>query len=180
VRVEGVNGPMFINYIGDVTLLFKDDSGINHTITITNAFIRDDNVPESLLSVSDLNCGFEHDVRFNRDDFYIIFTGKQSRNLPVIRMTGRFSDGIFQLPFRRPQNQSAMQARDPRKAANSTTTAEIMHRRFHAGRGRIKSTLAQLPSMSGVSVDLEQVGECHVCLEANAVQTFCDCRGMNA
>ena len=100
----------------------------------------------------------------------------------MIRMTGRFNDGIFQLPFRRPQNlnQSAMQARDPRKAANSTTTAEIVHRRFHAGRGRTKSTLAQLPSMSGVPVDLEQVGECHVCLEANAMQTFCDCRGINA
>jgi len=26
--------------------------------------------------------------------------------------------------------------------------------------------------MSGVSVDLEQVGECHVCLEANAVQSI--------
>ena len=91
---------MYIKYTGDVTLWIADDMNVVHSITIADAFIRDDDVPESLLSVSDLNrCGF--DVRFNRDDFYIVFTGGQSSNLLLIRMTGKFYRGTFQLPFRR-------------------------------------------------------------------------------
>ena len=164
---------MYIKYTGDVTLWIADDMNVVHSITIADAFIRDDDVPESLLSVSDLNrCGF--DVRFNRDDFYIVFTGEQSSNLPLIRMTGKFYRGTFQLPFRRGPGQAplAMHARDPRRAADSRTTAEIVHRRFHAGRDRIKATLRLLPSMKSVNVNLEQVGECHVCLEANATKSI--------
>jgi hypothetical protein len=53
-RVESVNGLMYINYIGDVTLWIADDMNVILSITIVDAFIRDDDVPESLLSVSDL------------------------------------------------------------------------------------------------------------------------------